>query len=57
MGVETVTTGSGLIVTVTCAVAEHPFDVPVTVYVVEEVGVEVTGEPTVELNPVAGLHE
>jgi hypothetical protein len=30
-GVETFTTGTGLTVTVTCAVAVHPLDVPVTV--------------------------
>ena len=47
--------GGGLTVTVTCAVAVHPFDVPVTVYVVVEAGVAVTDEPVVLLNPVAGL--
>ena len=55
-GVFTVTTGSGLMVTVTCAVAEHPPDVPVTVYVVVDEGFAVTEEPVVELSPVAGLH-
>jgi hypothetical protein len=55
-GVVTVTTGSGFTVTVTCPVAVHPFEVPVTVYIVVEVGLAVTGEPMVELNPVAGDH-
>lgn len=36
--------------------AEHPLDVPVTVYVIVAVGFAVTEEPVVELNPVAGLH-
>src|SRR5262249_25466852 len=48
------TTGGGLTVTVTCAVAEHPPDVPVTVYVVVLAGLAVTEDPVVELNPVAG---
>ena len=57
-GGETVTTGRGLIVTVTCAVAVHPLlFVPVTIYVVVEVGDAVTGEPVVALSPVAGVHE
>ena len=55
-GELTVITGGGLMVTVTCAVAVHPLDVPVTVYVVVEVGVAVTDAPVVLLNPVAGLH-
>lgn len=50
------TTGSGFIVTVTCADAVHPFEVPVTVYVVVDAGFAVTDEPVVALNPVAGLH-
>jgi hypothetical protein len=42
---------------VTCAVAVHPLlEVPVTVYVVVEVGEAVTDEPVVLLSPVAGLH-
>jgi hypothetical protein len=56
-GVFTVTTGNGFIVTVTCVVAVQPFASPVTVYVVVEVGLAVTEEPVVALNPVAGLHE
>jgi hypothetical protein len=55
-GGVTETTGGGLTVTVTCAVAEHPPDVPVTVYVVVLAGFAVTEEPVVALNPVAGLH-
>ena len=55
-GVGTVTTGSGLTVTVTCAVAVHPFKVPVTVYVVVEFGVAVTVEPVVALKPAGGAH-
>jgi hypothetical protein len=54
---ETVTTGTGFTVTVTCAVAVQPSASPVTVYVVVEFGVAVTVEPVAELNPVAGLHE
>ena len=55
-GGETVTTGNGLTVTVTCAVAVHPAaDVPVTVYVVVEEGLAVTDEPVVLLKPVEGL--
>jgi hypothetical protein len=56
-GVLTVTTGNGLIVTVTCAVAVHPDISPVTVYVVVEEGFAVTEEPVVALNAVDGLHE
>ena len=53
---ETVTTGIGLIVTVTCAVAEHPFtSVPVTIYVVVDDGFAVTDEPIVLLRLVGGL--
>ena len=56
-GVLTVTTGSGLIVTVTCAVAVHPFaSVPVTVYDVVVNGLAVTVEPVVALRLVDGLH-
>src|SRR5258705_6612986 len=54
---ETVTTGIGLIVTVTCAVAVHPDASPVTVYVVVEDGLDATDEPVVALNAVEGLHE
>ena len=56
-GEETVTTGIGLTVTVTCAVLVHPAaEVPVTVYVVVETGDAVTVEPVVLLNPAAGVH-
>ena len=54
---ETVTTGTGFTVTVTCAVAVHPSASPVTVYVVVDVGFAVTIEPVVALSPVAGDHE
>ena len=57
-GVGTVTTGSGFTVTVTCVDAVHPLlFVPVTVYVVVEVGLAVMGEPVVALNAVDGAHE
>lgn len=52
---ETVTTGTGFTVTVTCAVAVQPRASPVTVYVVVDTGFAVTLEPVAELNPVAGL--
>ena len=56
-GVGTLTTGSGLTVTVTCVVAEQPLaSVPVTVYVVVEDGLAVTLEPVVALRLVDGLH-
>ena len=35
----------------------HPVAVPITVYVVVVVGLAITDEPVVLLNPVAGLHE
>ena len=54
---ETVNTGIGFIVTVTCAVDVHPDASPVTVYVVVEDGLAVTLEPVVELKLVEGLHE
>jgi hypothetical protein len=55
---ETVTAGTGFIVTVTCAEAlQELLSVPVTVYIIVEDGEAVTVEPVVELNPVAGLHE
>src|SRR5262249_3738469 len=47
-------TGIGFTVTVTCAVAVQPRDVPVTVYVVVEAGVAVIGVPEVLLSPVEG---
>jgi hypothetical protein len=53
----TVITGSTFTVTVTCVDAVHPFpSVPVTVYVMVEVGLAVTEEPVVALSAVAGLH-
>ena len=55
-GVGTLTTGRGLTVTVTCAVAEQPLaSVPVTIYVVVEEGLAVTLDPVVALRLVAGL--
>ena len=54
---ENITTGSGLIETVTCAVEVHPLRFPVTVYVVGEVGFALTLEPVDVLNDVDGLHE
>ena len=48
-------TGSGFTFTVTCVDAVQPLpSVPVTVYVVVEVGLAVTVEPVVALSPVAG---
>ena len=44
-------------VTVTCAVAVHPFVVPVTVYVVVEAGFAVTLEPVELLKEEDGDHE
>jgi hypothetical protein len=45
-------------VTVPCPVAVQPLaSVPVTVYVIVEVGLAVTVAPVVELKSVAGLHE
>ena len=55
-GGVTVTTGNGFTVTVTCAVAEHPLaSAPVTVYVVVEDGLAVTGEPVEALRSVVGV--
>ena len=55
-GGVTVTTGRGFTVTVTWAVAEQPLlSVPVTVYVVVEDGVAVTGEPVDELRFADGV--
>src|SRR5258706_15507104 len=55
-GEVTVTTGSGFTVTVPCAVAEHRLlSVPVTVYVVVEDGLAVTGEPVDALRFVDGV--
>ncbi len=50
----TVTFGRGFTFTVTCAVFEQPPLVPVTMYVVVELGFAVTVAPVVPLNPVAG---
>lgn len=53
----TVMVGKGFTVTVTVFVFTHPFaSVPVTVYVVVEVGFAVTVAPVVEDKPVEGLH-
>ena len=49
--------GIGFTVIVVEAVLLHPEAVPVTVYVVVEVGLAETELPVVELNPVDGLHE
>src|SRR5258706_576528 len=55
-GGVTVMTGSGFTITVTCAVAEQPLlSVPVTVYVVVEDGLAVTGEPVDALKFVDGV--
>ena len=56
-GAGTEITGSGLTFTVTCVDAVQPLaSVPVTVYVVVEVGLAVTVVPVVALSPVAGDH-
>jgi hypothetical protein len=53
----TVMTGSGLTVTVTLVLLEHPLlSVPVTIYVAVVEGSATTDVPTPEDNPVAGLH-
>ena len=56
-GVGTITIGRGFTVTVTCADAVHPFEVPVTVYVVVIEGFAVTEEPVELLRLVDGLQE
>jgi len=53
---ETVTTGTGLTITVTCAEPVHPLMSPMTVYVVVLAGVDVTDEPVELLNEAEGLH-
>lgn len=52
----TVTVGFALTVTVAVAVAVQEESVPVMVYTVVEEGLALTGEPFVELSPVAGDH-
>ena len=49
--------GSGIIVTVVLPVSVHPVavTVPVTIYVVAEVGEALTTAPVVALNPAAGV--
>lgn len=53
---DTNTLGDGFTVTVNCAVDEHPFEIPVTVYVVVVEGLATTLEPVDELSVEAGLH-
>ena len=54
----TLITGSGFTFTVTCVDAVQPLlSVPVTVYIVVDVGFAVTGEPVVALSAVAGVQE
>ena len=54
---EVITAGVGLTVTVTCADAVHPLlPVPITVYVVVEVGCALTFGPVDELRDADGLH-
>lgn len=48
--------GDGFTVSVNWVVDEHPFALPVTVYVVVDVGLAVTLEPVVALSDAAGLH-
>jgi hypothetical protein len=52
---ETLITGWLAMVTVTCAVAVHPFASPVTVYVVVDDGFAITLAPVVVFNDVDGL--
>jgi hypothetical protein len=52
---ETVTTGSGFTVTVTCVVPVHPFKSPTTVYIVVAVGLAVTEVPVELLSVADGL--
>jgi hypothetical protein len=54
-GELTVIVGPGVTVTVTAAVPEQPEVVPVTVYVVVDVGFAVTLDPVVPLKPVEGV--
>ena len=49
--------GLGFIVMVIVEVLEHPPEVPVTVYVIVDVGEAVTGLPELGLNDVVGVHE
>jgi hypothetical protein len=56
VGKFTDTVGVGLTVITTVAILEQVPVVPVTVYVVVEVGVAVTVAPVVALNPAAGAH-
>ncbi len=53
---ETNTDGEGFTVTVNCVEDEHPFALPVTVYVVVAEGLAITLEPVDELNDEDGLH-
>jgi hypothetical protein len=52
----TITTGNGFTLTVVVVTAVQVPAVPVMVYTVVTVGLAVTLEPVVELNPVPGLH-
>ena len=53
---DTNTFGDGFTLTVSCAVDEQPFELPVTVYVVVEEGLAMTLEPMDALSVEAGLH-
>lgn len=53
----TVTVGIGFTVRTAVFVPEQFDDVPVTVYVVDDVALLVTVDPVVALNPVEGVHE
>ena len=54
--VKTGCAGTLIIVIETVAEAVQPLNVPVTVYIVEVVGLAVTLAPVVALRPVAGAH-